>query len=225
MLYSQKYDDVQDRSVNMTNINTSIFKKNTHSLFPYKEQLAIALRTAKIPYNISLFQTISKHLTAEVNIASDSTKLLHSAVDPLEEAKCWAQMQNINTEDFVLLGLGMGYPALAIIDQGFRGKLYLVEKDIGIFKLATMHCDLTKMFIRDKVDLFIGADTDNLMDSFRKNKTTSLSYKIYQPAASLHPQFYNDVSLKLDKIIFEINRNNNPQCFKAIEVLLRAINE
>lgn len=209
----------------MNNINASIFEKNLRFISPKKPQLAVDLMTATIPDYVRVFQTQNKQFTAEVKNSPDCIKLLHSAVDPWEEAKCWARVQNINTEAFALLGLGMCYPALALIEQGFRCRIYLVEKDIGIFKLAATYRDLTKIFTADNVDLFIGTDADNFPDFLRTNNTASLSYKIYQPAASLYSQFYNDLSYNIDKIMFEINRSNDPQCFAETEALLKAMSE
>lgn len=203
----------------MNDIKASIFENNLFFLSRKEPQLALSLKSANIPSNIRGFQTKSKHFSAEVILSSDCTRLLHSAIDPMEEAIEWAQMQDITAEAFALLGFGLGYPALALLEEDFQGKLYIVEKDIGIFKLAAIHCDLTKLFTSDNVDLFIGKDADYFLYFLNKN-TTSLHYKIYQPAAILHQQFYKDVSLSLDKIIFEQHKTNDPQTSSILEEAL-----
>jgi hypothetical protein len=209
----------------MNVINNSIFENNLGLLSGRNEQLARELRIADVLSDARIFPAKNGLCTAEVNISSGCPTLLHSAIDPLEQVQCWAPRQNPAAEVFILLGLGLGYPALAMINRGFAGKLYIVERDIGIFKLAAIHCDLTPILAANNIDLFIGKDADNSLVFLTQNEVTNLSYKIYHPAASLHPQFYKDLSLDLDRVIFENRRINDRQLFFGVEILLQNLKE
>jgi hypothetical protein len=209
----------------MNDIKDSILNNNLDLLSRGNEQLALELRIADIPSHVKIFPAENRLPTAEVKFSSDCPRLLHSAIDPLEEANSWAQRQNITTEHFALFGLGLGYQALALINQGFPGRIYIVERDIGIFKLAAIHCDLTPILSANNIHLFIGKDADNFLVFLKQSEITILSYRTYEPVASLHSQFYQDVSVELDKIIFENHRINDPQLFSGVEILMQSLKE
>lgn len=203
----------------------SIFENNLRLLSRSNNQIAEALRGIEVPSSVRVFLTESGLFTAEVKITPDCTKLIHSAFHPLKEAREWAEMQNISADVFVLLGIGLGYPALAILDGGFSGKLMIAEKDTGIFKLAAMHCNLTGILKNKNVSLFVGKEADSLISYLHKEKPDHLSYRIYQPATSLHPEFYEKISLNLDKIILAQHRISNPQLFSGLEYMLQVMKE
>ncbi|MGV8056597.1 MAG: hypothetical protein AB2L12_00980 [Smithellaceae bacterium] len=205
----------------MNDTNNSIFKNNLRLLSRKNKQLAATLQTTGISSATRVFPARSGLITAEITIAPNRIKLIHSAVDPLQDAREWAEMQKISADVFVLLGMGLGYPALALLDSGLPGKLLIAEKDTVIFKLATLHCDLTGILENEKVYLFIGDEANDLLPYLQKEKTDSLTYGIYHPATVLHPGFYEKISQNLDNIIFERHKMHDPQTSSMLEEALK----
>jgi hypothetical protein len=201
--------------------NNSIFENNLHLLSRKDNSLAKTLKDAPLSSSLLIIPAKSGLFTVEAKIALDCTRLVHSAVNPLEEARRWAQVQNISANVFVLMGMGLGYPALALLDQGFTGKLLVIEQDTGIFKLAATYCDLTDILINENVSIFAGENADDFVSNVLKEKTDILGYGIYHPAVSLHPEFYERIRLHLDKIIFERHKLHHLQTCLVLENALK----
>ena len=204
--------------------DNDFFKTNLRLLSLNNDQLAFALEKLDVPSSITVFPSASGLMTAKVKSSPDCGKYIHSSVNPSKEATHWAAMQKTDSNIFVLMGMGLGYPAIALLENGYSGELLIVEKEAGIFKLALQHCDLSRILINKNVFLLIGDKSAALSDYLPKGNG-SLSYGIYQPAGSLHNEFYERLSIDLDKIIFKKHNMNDPQGSAEMEILLQLMKE
>lgn len=207
----------------MKDIKNSIFENNIRLLSRNNNHLAAALQTHKAQSAVRIFPAKNGLLTAEAGIPPNCTKLIHSAINPLEDARQWAQMQKTDGDFFVLLGMGLGYPAQALLEKGLPGRLLIIEKDMGVLKLATTHCNLTGILENDKVILFTSNKVNDLRAHFQKEKTNNLTYGIYHPATVLHPDFYEKIRQYLDNIIYEQRKAHAPQTCSVLEEALKEL--
>lgn len=184
-------------------MNNETFEKNILLLSRKNSKLAATIRRIDAPHHIKVFSAANGSPTAEIKISPDISRLLHSAFDPEEEASDWADGLYKSADTMILLGLGLGYPAVSLVNSGFSGKLIIVERDISVFKLALMYCDLQNIISSSDTFIFAGKGADLLFHFLSENKSDNFHYAKYAPSVSLHRLFYEKVALQLDKTIYE----------------------
>ena len=201
--------------------NNVFFQKNISLLAIKHSQLAKILNSLTITVPARIFPSQSGRISAEIQTVPGKSLLLHSAFDPCEESSSWARQQNISANVFVLLGMGLGYPALALLKRSFSGKLAIVENDIDIFKLALMSCDLEVLLSNENISFYVGREIDGLLPHLRQAKAIHLSYGLFPPSYLLNSDFYEQISLCLDKIIYETKKMRDPQTCSILEEALK----
>lgn len=136
--------------------------------------------------------------------------------DPRAEAERLGQRFDFGVEGVVvLLGLGLGYLARAVLSKLQRGHLLIIcEADPRVFHAAMFHQDLTALLNDSRVHLVVGDDLDRLDFVLgRVSKTMFAADKMHtvRCAASAKwdkPQYDRFVERVKDRMkVLEINRN------------------
>jgi spore maturation protein CgeB len=96
-------------------------------------------------YKISSRYKVQDCRSGEFTLTVDN-KRVHSKYDPKKEAQ--TQLKNIEKDNgfngsILLIGLGLGYLAEAVLEKYPDISLLIIEPDIGVFSTACTHRDLT----------------------------------------------------------------------------------
>lgn len=95
-------------------------------------------------------------------------RLIHSAFDPLGEARQFAEKSQISEGDSILLyGFGLGYHVEAILDRvGPAGRLQVMEFNGEILEAACSCRDLEKIFSDARVSILLGTSKATALKGF-----------------------------------------------------------
>lgn len=175
-----------------------MFEKNMEALKKSNPKLAVELEKINIEdiKSIDVYEAESKDLI----IAYNNT-LLHSAQNPLEEAKnIWnntVQSELLSTDFQIVLGLGLGY----LFKRAFvnaHSRVYLYEPSLEILRFVFHHVDYSNELNEKRV--FFANKLENLLEKFNSEFLTGDKIEVlYLPEyASVFPQ---ELSIAIEKIL------------------------
>ncbi|RJP31756.1 MAG: DUF115 domain-containing protein [Candidatus Omnitrophota bacterium] len=142
-------------------MNESLFDANVSVLkacMPDIAQQALAVSMEGFP--VEIISTKSGVPSARITTPeSGKPVLLHSAYDPVREAKRWAEGLDISEPtNVVVLGIGLGYHLLTLLtlhESNLR-YLILIETDARILRLALSAVDLRRILSRKGTVCMVG---------------------------------------------------------------------
>lgn len=125
-----------------------------------KSELVEKIERINFPQHIEVVKTKVGLPTLRVKKSSGEGILLHSAYDPLKEAKNFIEGCNLeNTRFLIILGFGLGYQVKEILDSYPRIKLIvIVEPQPYLFKLALNILDLSPILSSSRIKLILEDD-------------------------------------------------------------------
>lgn len=139
--------------------------------------------------------------------ASDGASLyLHSRVDPIEEAARFAEEALKDPRyGWVLCGLGLGYPAAALVERAV-GDMFIVvvEPSVERIVLALRCVDLSEALCKGRILFMSDVSKAALHDKLHDKATLLLlGMKILQhgPSVRLKPEFYREMSRTFTEFI------------------------
>ncbi|WP_447972117.1 6-hydroxymethylpterin diphosphokinase MptE-like protein [Nitrospira sp. Kam-Ns4a] len=136
--------------------------------------------------------------------------------DPRESARRWVERFDFGVEGVVvLLGLGLGYLALAVLAKLQRGHVLVIcEADPRIFRAALFHQDLTTLLNDPRVHLVVGEDIPRLdFVLFRVAKVMFTADRMHtvrcRASAKWDGAYYRRIAERVRErlTVLEINRN------------------
>lgn len=105
-----------------------------------------------------------------VYTGADPAVLFYDPDDPMEQAIQFVKKTAIYDARFIiLLGFGLGYPALELLRQNHRlKKIIIIEKDPACLKHAMKVIDLEKVIDNPQISLIVGCPESDLYMSFHQ---------------------------------------------------------
>ncbi len=139
-------------------------------------QLAIQLSERSTDDTVSLFKASHGPLSARINIMGSSISV-HSAVDPIREAASIASSRPLQSASrVVLLGVGLGYLALALVQRLRPDQvLILIEPNLDLFRAALTMVDLSTVLQHAALHLWVGLSAPRLSAEVAKISATNRS--------------------------------------------------
>jgi spore maturation protein CgeB len=132
------------------------------------------------------------------------TVSIHGRRDPQREADALADRLDAHgTGPVVLLGLGLGYPALALARRlAAERPLVIVEPNLDLFRLALEHLDLTEVLARPRTTLLVGADRETVIEAVTRLQIQAglapISLVVWRPLVRFDPGRYAPLAEALE---------------------------
>jgi len=125
-----------------------------------KSGLVEKIEGIDLPQQIEVVKTKVGLPSLRVKKSSGQDILLHSAYDPLKEAKNFIEGCNLeNTRFLIILGFGLGYHVKEILDNYPGIKLIvIVEPQLCLFKLALNILDMSAILSSSRIKLILEDD-------------------------------------------------------------------
>jgi len=189
------------------NISEKIYIKNMEILETISPNLAKRIEDTTIN-NIKYEVLASKSNVPTIRVKLDdgTIKFLHSSYDPWKEASIIIENIDIRkSPNFLCLGFGLGYHIHKLIDKlEDNNQVFVIEKDIQLFKLALMTTDISKILRFPGLRLFIGQSLEEIRCNLALFQSNFLLYDFNDLLMkSFDIKYYQEIS----KIIRDIIKN------------------
>lgn len=140
------------------------FIRNMRALWRLDAGLALQVDAVPDRDRLPLARTRSGSWTARRTSAAGNEVFLHSRVDPIAEARRWAD--SIPTEDkycFVVAGMGLGYHIRALYKRLRGGAIIIcIEPSLELIATALAHTDLAEVLGSGKLTIVTDADKSRI---------------------------------------------------------------
>lgn len=164
---------------------SGFLKSNLEALEPRFPELARLIRAAS-PAPLETLSTPSGDATARTGGI-----LLHSRYNPREEALRAARAQSSSGADtIVLLGLGLGYAAQAVLTQAPDARLVVAEADPAFLAACLDVRDLRPLLSDGRVSLLAGGEPTGLLWAFERLGTRRVRVLETKVVTELYPDWY-----------------------------------
>lgn len=179
--------------------------KHLEQLKRYRPDLAAQV-ILPLPQRTELLRSKSGHLTL-VYRTQTGEKLLHSRYDPLREAQTYAQSLTGDWDHLILMGLGIGYHVLPLLDsKTTKQRILIYEPDPAIFSASLHVIDWGRLLSsRDDLFLVIGHDERTLAEEVQRFFSLSSYQKLevsgFPGEKSLFPELFKQVEASIDSQI------------------------
>lgn len=174
----------------------TIYQKNMRVLHQRHPDLYEMLNRYMTTDHIAVKKAENGAARLEVRCASGETCLVHNEQDPQSVAKKTARKICEEAGVLVLLGMGLGYLAQAIVRKMKpETALVVYEADPAIFLTALHHVDLRGLLSAPKVKIVVGPDADVASWCCQYLVQVGGDVRVirYEPAFRLAPEQYRKV--------------------------------
>lgn len=195
--------------------------ENVQALRKRDPLLADRLRGHTIQPCWEAFPARNGQVTARKVLGEGLVRHMHSRHNPEEEAVRWAGLVPPQVEILVVLGFGLGYPALALRKRRYSGLMILVEADMGLFQLALRSVALEDVLDDPHTRLFVEEDREIIGRCIGGLNPGALRCLPYPPAAELYPDYYRSIRDIVERHLFEHRLRETPALSRGIGDLLR----
>lgn|GEM_PF-2083038 len=139
--------------------------------------------------------------TVKIVMENNTAKFLHSYYDPLKEACRIIEKTDLSeSPNFVSLGFGFGYHIDQLIKKAEGSvQIFIIERDIELFKLALINRDLTKMLQFSGLNLFVGQSFEEIRCNLSLFQSGFLVYGIKELSVTAHHAGYYQEILTIIK--------------------------
>lgn len=202
---------------------SKFYSSNMNLLAQRNPSLAGLVHNTDLDDAFEMLQTESGHFTVRRHAQDGTYRFIHSQVNPISEARFWADCQNVHPDHAIILGIGLAYQVEQLLHAFPDCKaIWLIEVDRSLFRLAMTVVDMSTILSNPKVHLW----GDEGLLSFE-----SFSYHPFLPAMALHPERYDSIILSLEQQLYQMrfhsrgneDGNNVLPIFGGVEVLLDAM--
>jgi hypothetical protein len=193
-----------------------VLERNIDVLRRRQPELARRVSACSVGPSLIVRESKSGPPTLAVVVPGQGPRLLHSAQDPVEEARrLAAKYEEARTENVVVLGLGFGYHVLEYLKRDHaRDFMLVVEPSLERFRCCLEHVDLSTAI--EAHNIFFAAGLAPL-DVFKMIRTEECSLvrnglkAIKHPASvALEPAYYQELIQRLqDAMTYALVNNNS----------------
>ena len=201
----------------------SYFEKNLKALEKKQPELAELMRKEIDTSHIEVLTSETGIPTARVTPPEGKKVLLHDLKDPVAKAKEHVKkFELIGNNGSVLLGFGLGYLALEMVNSMKDGHLLIIcETDPALFKSALEQVDLGPVLESTQVKILIGNEIDiptHMLSLSIKFLTSRISVVKFQPSFSIAPEIYHSLEKKSKETAVYIQVNANTLLYAGKEM-------
>lgn len=190
-------------------MNSELFEKNLALLTKKDPLLAERVRSVRPAQKYVVSDAKKGPPFLSLNLPNGTRKTLLSSYDPLQEAVKFIDSCPVgDCLNFIVLGVGLGYHAVELLKRIPRScQITLVEREMGLFYLALMHCDLSPVLKHPGISLHVERELPALLESLQEK---SISFVLnglvriaFKPLIGLELKYYDDLILRLDRLLAE----------------------
>jgi len=151
--------------------------------------------------------TKSGHLTVRVTREDGRETFLHSRFDPVEEGERQVKDLEIGPLDtVVVLGLGLGYAAAALVSRlGPGNHLLVIERDPAVFRAACENPLFEPVVRRERTFFFVGVEPDRLYDFLSERTAVFLAVGMklvrHPPSLNCFPEYYGGFLKRIEDFV------------------------
>ncbi len=153
-------------------------------------------------------------------LLENGSRSIHSCIDPKREATRWGSIVPNTTGVMVLLGFGLGYTALELQKRGCGESLVVVERSVGLFRLAMEWVDMTSLITDPALSWLIDEEPAALQKILPPVSSNLLSYRIWPPVTALYDTYYQSIREILERRILEQRLQMEPDLGRGLGKLL-----
>ncbi|MBI5361455.1 MAG: motility associated factor glycosyltransferase family protein [Planctomycetes bacterium] len=172
------------------------YDKNLSQLKRINSQLADAVEKIQPNSGMALIDTHSGPKTLRVTAENGTDVFLHSKYDPLKEAaRLIDNFPAKPLENYVLLGLGLGYHLSELAGRLKKESyIFVIEKDASLLKTSLQTIDWSVIFANPNVILLVGIDPAEIFKHLRhylsKIFSGGTTIIAHPPSMLAFPSFY-----------------------------------
>jgi len=165
------------------------------------------LLKCKNRYEIIKISDTPISFTVQCPVDTGTDVLVHSRHNPVKEAELFAD--TITTKNqIILFGCGLGYPAVSLLNRlPDTGKLILIVLNNEIFYTAFQHIDLELLLNDERLELVIGADSNDLLksisDLFSSKNYLKAEIAIWKPEVRTLSKEYDNIRNIIDLYVIK----------------------
>lgn len=190
------------------------FENNLKILEKRQPEVAELMRGEIDTSHIEILTSETGLPTARVSTPEGEKVLLHDFKDPIAKAKEHVEkLELIGNNGSVLLGFGLGYLALEMVNAMEVGHLLIIcETDPALFKLALEQVDLELVLESSRVKIVVGKEIDIstiILGLSIKYLTSKISMVKFHPSFSIDPETYNSLQKRAQETAIYIRVNAN----------------
>lgn len=154
--------------------------------------------------------TKSGHMTCQVTIGTQQV-LLHSAYDPVKEARQWVanHIENIqNKQRIIIYGMGCGYHVAALLKatEGSDFKIEVWEFNTAFFEFIKAENIFDDLLLDSRVSVYVSHGKQEILAKILQFKPESDYIIMHQASVKLIPAWLKDIKECFE--IFQLNISN-----------------
>jgi len=177
------------------------FEKNLKLLEKKQPELVALMKKEIDTSHIEILTSEAGIPTARVTTSEGNEIVLHDFKNPVAKAKEHVEkLELIGNNGSVLLGFGLGYLALEMVNAMDDGHLLIIcEADPALFKSALEQVDLEPVLESARVKILVGEEPDisaNMLNLAVKYLASKISVVKFHPSFSIDPETYNSLQKK-----------------------------
>jgi hypothetical protein len=187
-----------------------LLHNNLSALEKVDPPLATQLLDHEVDPTWKILRTKEGALAACKSLGEDRPIHTNSLADPIREAKEWHANITKRSETLVVLGFGLGYHAIPLLEteSGFES-IIMVEASVDLFALALSCRDLTPILTNPRIRILVGENTEHLHRSLTRNCKPPFQYTRFLPVIETDRAYYDMVCHMLEEILFD-HRSKSP---------------
>ena len=190
------------------------FEKNLKVLEKKQPELAEMMRQEIDTSHIEILTSEAGIPSARVTTKEGGKVILHDLEDPVARAKEHVEkFELIGNNGSVLLGFGLGYLALEMVNAMEDGHLLIIcEADPALFKVALEEVDLEPVLESKQSKILVGEEINlsaDIMGLSMKYLTSKISVVKFKPSFAIDPDTYNSLQKRASETATFIQVNDN----------------
>jgi len=193
-----------------------IFERNIDVLWRRQPELAERVSACSVGPSLVVRESKSGPPTLAVVVPGQGPRLLHSAQDPVEEARrLAAKYDEARTENVVALGLGLGYHVLEYLKRDHdRDFMLVVEPDLERFRCCLEQVDFSTAIEAHNIFFAAGLAPLDVFKMVRAEECSLVRNGLkaikHPPSIALDPVYYHELIQRLqDAITYALVNNNS----------------
>jgi len=192
----------------------TVFERNIEVLRQRQPELAARVCACVVGPALEVRPSRQGAPTLAVTLPGKEPVLLHSAYDPIEEARrLAAKYEPATTENAVVLGLGLGYHVLEYLGrEHHRDFMLVVEPSLERFRCCLEHTDFSGHLGPHNVLFAVGLDPFDVFNMLKAEECSLVRNGLkafkHPPSIALDPAYYAAIVQKLQDLVLYATVNN-----------------
>jgi hypothetical protein len=192
-----------------------VFERNIEVLRRRQPELAERVCGCAVGPALVVRPSASGPPTLSAEVPGKGPMLLHSARDPIKEARRLAACyEDARTENVVFLGLGMGYHVLEYLTRDHaRDFALVVESSLERFRCCLEHVDFAAAMQRHNLAFAVELAPLEVFKTLKADECSLVRNGLkafkHPPSIALDPAYYQQIIQRLQDAMYYATVNNN----------------